>query len=331
MSLGKNVIRWGIIGTGAIAKKFASALNAMGDAKLVAVGSRSQSTANEFAAKFNASKPHGSYRELVNDVEVDVVYIATPHSCHKNDALAALQAGKPVLVEKPFTINATEAECLIDLARSKNLLLMEGMWTRYLPLYVNLREMLARGAIGEVRMMTADFGFKAGPETNPRLLDPALGGGALLDIGVYPVSLASMVFGTPVGITSAATLGARGVDEQNGIVLTHARGQLAALACSLQANASMEVVLMGTAGRLRVHAPAWKSTALTLSRNGQPDELISFPFDSNGFQFEAGEFMNCLRAGKLESPVMPLKETLSIMRTLDAIRHQWGLKYPMEA
>src|SRR6266404_354563 len=330
MSARSHIIRWGIIGTGAIAKKFATALNALGDAKLAAIGSRSQEAADEFAAKFKIPHAHGSYEALVNDPEVEAVYVATPHSCHKDNALSALQAGKAVLVEKPFTINATETEYLIDFAQSRNLLLMEGMWTRYLPLYVNLRKMLAAGAIGDVRLLTGDFGFKVGPQANPRVLDPALGGGALLDIGIYPVSFSSMVFSAPSQIFGAATFGPSGVDEQNAIILRHPQGQLAVLSCSFQANASMEVTLMGTTGRLRIHAPAWKSTAMTLSRNDQPDEVLQFPFELNGFQFEAIEFMNCLRAGKLESPIMPLQETLTIMRTLDTLRGQWGLKYPME-
>ena len=330
MSTQSHIIRWGIIGTGAIAKKLATALNELSDAKLVAIGSRFQKTADEFAAKFNVPHAHASYEALVSDLEVDAVYVATPHSCHKDNALSALQAGKAVLVEKPFTINATETEYLIDFAQSRNLLLMEGMWTRYLPLYVKLREMLANGAIGDVRLLTGDFGFKVGPQANPRVLDPALGGGALLDIGIYPVSFSSMVFSAPSQIIGVATLGPTGVDEQNAIILRHPQGQLAVLSCSFQANASMEVTLMGTTGRLRIHAPAWKSTAMTLSRNDQPDEVLQFPFELNGFQFEAIEFMNCLRAGKLESPIMPLQETLTIMRTLDTLRGQWGLKYPME-
>jgi dihydrodiol dehydrogenase / D-xylose 1-dehydrogenase (NADP) len=190
--------------------------------------------------------------------------------------------------------------------------------------------LLANGAIGDVRLITGDFGFKAGLDANARLLDPALGGGALLDIGIYPVSFASMIFSKPSEVFSAATLGPTGVDEQNAIILRHADGQLAVLSCSLQANTSMEVSLMGTTGRLRIHAPAWKATAMTLSRPEKSDEMLHFPFDLNGFQFEAIEFMNCLRARKVESSTMPLQETLAIMKTLDTIRSQWGLKYPME-
>jgi predicted dehydrogenase len=322
-------IRWGIIGTGTIAKKFATALNALGEAKLVAVGSRSQATAEQFGDQFGVAHRHGSYEALVNDPEVDAVYVATPHSAHKDNALAALSARKAVLVEKPFTINSAEAQAVIDFARAQNLLVMEAMWTRFLPLYVRLREMIADGSLGEVRLVTADFGFKAGPTTNRRLLDPALGGGALLDIGVYPVSLASMVFGSPSAITGATTLGPTGVDEQSAIILQHPRGEMAVLSCTIQANTSMEIAFHGTKASLRIHAPAWKSTAMTLTRDGA-EELLKFPFESNGFQFEAVEFMHCLRAGKTESAIMPLDETLAIMHTMDVLRAQWGLQYPME-
>ena len=326
-----EVIRWGIVGTGTMANKFAAALVALPSAKITAVGSRSPATAEEFGGKFNVPHRHASYDRLFNDAEVDAIYVATPHTFHCENALAALAAGKHVLVEKPFTINAAEAEKVIALGRARRLLVMEAMWTRYLPLYVRLRELLAEGAIGEPRMLTAEFGFKAGPQTNRRLIDPALGGGALLDIGVYPVSLASMIFGPPSETTGLAMLGRTGVDEQNGIVLRYARGQLAIIANSIQTATSMEVVLTGTDGSMRIHAPAWKSTAMTLKRDGSGEQFLEFPFPSNGFQFEAIEFMNCLREGKLESPIMPLDETLQIMKTLDGLRAQWGFRYPMES
>jgi predicted dehydrogenase len=324
------VTRWGIIGTGAIAKKFAAALQTLPDAKLLAVGSRSQNGAEQFGNAFAVPRRYGSYQALVQDPEVDAVYIATPHSCHKENSLAALAANKPVLVEKPFTINAVEAEAIIDAGRSKNLLVMEAMWTRYLPLYVKLRQFLAEGIIGEPRLLLGDFGFKIGPTTNRRLLDPALGGGALLDIGVYPISLASMIFGTPIEIRGEATLGETGVDEQSGVILRHRHGELAVISCSIQVNAAMEVILRGSSGAIRIHAPAWKSTSLTLTRGGHPDEQLDFPFPGNGYQFEASEFMTCLREGKPESAIMPLNETLSIMKTMDALRDCFGLRYPME-
>jgi predicted dehydrogenase len=324
------VIRWGIIGTGTIAKKFATALQTLPDAKLFAVGSRTQAGADQFGDALDVPRRYGSYDQLTQDAELDAVYVATPHSCHKENALSALAANKPVLVEKPFTINAAEAEAIIEGGRRRKLLVMEAMWSRYLPSYVKLRQLLAEGIIGQPRLLLADFGFKVGPATNPRLLDPDLGGGALLDMGVYPLSLASMVFRTPTQINGSATIGASGVDEQSGAILRHQRGELAIISCSLQANTAMEIVLRGTGGSIRIHAPAWRSTSLTLSRDGKPDERLDLPFPGNGYQFEAIEFMNCLRHGKPESPIMPLNETLSIMKTMDELRRCFGLRYPTE-
>ena len=323
-------VRWGIIGTGAIAKKFAAALTLLPGAKLVAIGSRTKDKAEEFGKEHKVPHRHGSYHALANDSEVDAVYVATPHSAHKENALAALAAGKPVLLEKPFTINAAEAQDVIAAARTKKLLLVEAMWTRWLPLYVKLRELIAQRVIGDVRFLRSDFGFNARPDSNPRLFEPALGGGALLDIGVYPVSLASMIFGPPAQATGFAQLGTTRVDEHCAITLSHPQGQLAALWCSIRLNTAQEAELIGTNGRIKIHSPSWRGTEMTLLHEGADPELLKFPFEGNGYQFEVIEFMKCLRSGKLESAVMPLEESLSIMKTLDALRAQWGVKYPME-
>lgn len=323
-------IRWGIIGPGNIAKKFATGLTALPDAELVAVGSRTQAGADAFGELFGVPHRHASYDALAHDPQVDAVYIATPHSLHRENSLLCLEAGKAVLCEKPFTINAAEAETVVSLARQKGLFLMEAMWTRYLPLMVKVRELLAEGVIGDVRMLSADFGFGSRFNPQSRLYDPNLGGGALLDVGVYPVSLASMVFGSPAHITSMAHLGPSNVDEQAAIILGYTGGQLAVLSTSIQATTPQEAVLMGTEGRIKIHYPWWVPTRLTLSRRGQPDEVIEIPFSGNGYNYEAAEVAQGLRAGKLESEIMPLDETLSIMGTMDEARAQWGLKYPME-
>jgi predicted dehydrogenase len=190
--------------------------------------------------------------------------------------------------------------------------------------------LLAAKSTGEVRMLTADFGFRAEYHEEERLFSPAAGGGALLDVGVYPVSLASMIFGAPSRTFSCAQLGKTGVDEEAAIILSHVHGQLAVLSAAIRLETPQEAIIMGTAGRIRIHSPWWRPVAMTISRDGRSDEVMEFPFAGNGYQFEAAEVMTCLRAGKLESRVMPLGETLSIMRTLDAIRAQWGLRYPMD-
>ena len=325
-----NKIRWGIIGTGHIAKKFAEGLLSLPEAELVAVGSRSQASADDFAAWYGIPHRHATYAGLANDPDVDTVYVATPHPLHKDNSLLCLKAGKAVLCEKPFALNAAQAEEVIKLARAKKLFLMEAMWTRFLPVHVEMRELLAEEAIGDVRMLSADFGFRAEWNPKSRLLNPELGGGALLDVGIYTLSLASAVFGIPTRVTGLAHVGATGVDEQVGIVLGYGQGQLAILSAAVRTESPQEARLLGTEGSIRIHSPFWKPTALTISRAGQDDELVDLPYSSNGYNYEAAEVMACLRAGKLESDIMPLDETLAIMKTLDQLRTQWGLKYPME-
>jgi predicted dehydrogenase len=324
-------IRWGILGTGNIAKQFARGLAVLPDAALVAVGSRSQASADAFGELFGVQRRHAGYDALANDPDVDAVYIATPHSLHHENSLLCLRAGKAVLCEKPFTINAHQAEEVIAYGRAAGLFVMEAMWTRFLPIMVRLRQLLAEGAIGEVRMLTADFGFRA--EVNPagRLFNPALGGGALLDVGVYPVSLASMVFGAPARVTSMAHLGTTGVDEQAGIIFAYDSGQLALLSTAIRTSTPHEALLMGTAGQIKLHSPWWMPTRMSVLRAGEEAELIELPFEGNGYNYEAAEVMRCLRASERESATMPLDETLAIMRTLDALRQQWGLRYPGES
>ncbi len=323
--------RWGIISTGRIAGDFAEALALSPNAELVAVGSRSTETAEAFGKRFSIPRRYASYEALADDPDVDAVYVATPHPFHMENSLLCLRAGKAVLCEKPFSINAIEAEAMIRTARSENLFLMEAMWTRYLPVMVKVRQLLADGAIGDVRMLQANFGFRTDLNPQGRLFDLHLGGGALLDVGVYTVSLASMVFGgPPTQIASMAHLGETGVDEQSALVLGYDQGQLAVLTCAVRTNTPHEAVILGNDGSIKINAPWWKSESLILSRPDKDDQLLETPIAGHHFQYEAAEVMKCLRSGKTESETMPLDETLDIMRTLDSIRSQWGLKYPGE-
>jgi predicted dehydrogenase len=325
-----NPIRWGIFSTARIANQFVKGALVLPDAQVIAVGSRTQEAADRFAEPYNIAHRHASYEALVHDPDVDIIYVATPHSLHREATLMCLNAGKPVLCEKPFAINAQQAREMIETARAKGLFLMEAMWSRYLPIIVKLRELLAEGAIGEVRMLEADFGFRA--EFNPagRLFNPALGGGGLLDVGIYVNSLASMILGRPTRIMSQAQLGETGVDEQAAMLYGYEGGKLALLSCAVRTNTFHEASIYGTTGRIRLHGQWWHGDTLTLYRAGQPEETIKRPIEGNGYNYEAAEAMACLRAGKLESDVMPLDETLAIMETLDAVRGQWGLRYPME-
>ncbi len=319
-------IRWGILGTGNIAQQFARGLAELPDAQLVGVGSRNLETAQAFATDFGAAHAHGSYDALAQDSEAEVVYIATPHTLHAENSLLCLGAGKAVLCEKPFALSAAQAQTVIDAARAEGLFLMEAMWTRFFPLFGTLRELVEAGRIGEPKLLHADFGF-AGPVTQNRLFNPELGGGALLDVGVYPVSLASYLLGTPTEVSSHAHLGKTGVDEQNAIVLKHQNGALALLSSTIRAATPQEAFIMGTEGNIRVCAPWWQPEKLVLTdTNGE--ETFSSPLPHNGYAYEAAEVMRCLREGRLGSPLMPLAETLSIMQTLDTCRAQWGLRYP---
>ena len=324
-------IRWGILGTGNIAGSFATGLQSVEDAELVAVGSRTQDSADAFGDRFDIARRHAGYDALADDPDVDVVYIATPHSYHMENSILCLEAGKAVLCEKPFAMNTGEAEKIIHCAREKSIFLMEAMWTRFLPAVVQVRQWLSEGAIGEVRMLSADFGFRTNVNPDGRLFNPALGGGGLLDVGIYPVSLASLVFAEqPSRISGLADIGDTGVDEQGAMVLGYDDGQIAVLYCAVRTSTPMEAIIMGTEGSIRIASPFWKATSATLSVNGKDPVQVDMPFAGNGYNYEAAEVDRCLRAGLLENDTMPLEETLDIMRTLDRIRAHWGLRYPAD-
>jgi predicted dehydrogenase len=323
-------VGWGIIGAGSIAGRFAGALCGLPDAETVAVGSRQRASAEAFAEAHDFSRAHGSYEDLASDPEVDVVYIATPHPFHAENIELCLRAGKAVLCEKPFTVDALEARRVVGLARERGLFLMEGMWTRFFPLMGKLRRLLADGRIGEPRMLTVDFGFRAPLDPASRLFDPGLGGGAMLDVGVYCVSLASMVLGPPVRATGYAHLGETGVDEQLSVALEHAGGGLSAVTAGTRTATPQEATVMGTEGHVRVHSPWWMPERMTVSRPGEEDEVVAASAGDNGFVHEAAEVMRCLREGRKESDVMPLDETVSVLETMDGVRHAWGLRYPGE-
>lgn len=324
-----DTFRWGILGCGNIAKKFATGLQTLDDAQLVAVGSRTQENADAFADEFGAERRHASYEALAADPDVDAIYVATPHPYHLENSALCLRNGKPVLCEKPFTINRAEAEELVSIARKEKVFLMEAMWTRCLPLSTRVRELIADGAIGDVRMVHADFGFRANVNPDGRLFNLALGGGGLLDVGVYAVSFASMILGTPSDIVSAADIGDTGVDEQAAAILRYDAGQLAVISCAVRTRTPHEATVMGTDGYIRLHSSFWNGTKGTLVRGGD-SEQIDAPYAGNGYNCEAEEVARCVRAGKLESDIIPHDETIAVMGTLDAIRAQWGLIYPTE-
>lgn len=327
-------VRWGILATGGIAAAFAADLVDLPDAEIVAVASRRRESAEAFGERFGARRAYGDWASLAADPEVDVVYVATPHVAHRAAAGLCLEAGRNVLCEKPFTLNLREAEELVALAREHDRFLMEAMWMYCNPLVRRLKALVDDGAIGEVRTVQADFGI-AGPfPAQHRLRDPALGGGALLDLGVYPVSFAQLLLGEPDGVAASAVLSPEGVDLQTGAVLSWESGALAAVHCSIVGGTPVTASVTGTRGRIDVPSGFFHPDRFVLHRDGrEAEEFAADPADGprTSLRHEAREVMRALRAGEKESPLVPLEGTLAVQRTLDAVRERIGVRYPGEA
>lgn len=323
-------VNWGILGTGWIASKFAADIALLPDARVVAVGSRTLDCAAEFADRFGIPRRHGSYEALVADPEVDVVYVATPHPFHVTDALLAIEAGKAVLVEKPFTMDADQARRVVGAARARGVFAMEAMWTRFLPHMRRIRELVDGGRLSDVRSMTADHGQWFAKDPEHRLFSPDLGGGALLDLGVYVVSLASFFFGAPTQVVAVSEPAFTGVDAQTAVLLRHTGGRLAALLATLETRSATWVSINGVEARIEIGGPFYAPAPFRLvTRDGKVEEF-DLPHLGHGLLYEAAEVGRCLRQGLRESPIMPLDETVQILEVLDEIRRQIGLRYPWE-
>ncbi|WP_331770441.1 Gfo/Idh/MocA family oxidoreductase (plasmid) [Embleya sp. NBC_00888] len=333
MSDGTRIIRWGILATGGIAAEFTAALRGLPNTEVVAVGSRRPESAKAFAERHDILRAHGSWAELAADDEVDVVYVATPHSAHRAAAGLCLEAGRAVLCEKAFTLDSRQARELVDLARDRGLFLMEAMWTYCHPLIRRLREVIADGVIGEVRGVSAAFGIAGDFPPEHRLRDPAQGGGALLDLGVYPVSFAQLLLGEPDAIRAWAHLTPEGVDDNTGIVLGWDGGAVATLGCTFTADTDAPATITGTRGRIEFADGFFYPDRFVIHRRGhepQPVLLadVTDDLERGTMRHEAAEVMRCLRAGETESPLVPLDGTLAVMRTLDAVRERIGVVYP---
>jgi len=323
-----NTVRWGILGTGRIARDFATALRDTPGATLAAVASRERPTAEAFADEFGIPLRLAGYDSLAACADVDLVYIGTPHAMHAENALAMLAGGKGVLCEKPFALNRAQAEQVVALARSRRVFLMEAMWTRFMPALAEAKRILASGVLGEVSQASADFGFAAtgGPEA--RLFNPALGGGALLDVGIYPLSITAYLLGAVDAVRAQAELGPTGVDLQTVFTLRHAGGALSTCACSLKARTPGLLTVSGRNGHLRLDAPFHRAPTVTLTLAGELPREIPTPYLGNGYVHEAIEAQRCWTEGLIESPAMTHEETLHLMGVLDDIRRQVGVRYP---
>ena len=325
-----KIIKWGILGCGRIAHEFAVGLKTLPDAKLEAVASRTEGKAERLAKIFRVKNIYNNYIELVNNPAVNVIYIATTHNFHYKNALLCLNHGKALLCEKPITLNAIQAEEVINTARKNKLFLMEAMWTRFLPCIVKLNELLDNGILGEIRHIRADFGIRRKIDLKGRLFNPDLGGGSLLDLGVYPISFARMIYKrSPSKIKSHAYIGETKVDEKSCYFFEYENGQTAMLSSSNRLIMPHDAFIFGTKGYLEI-PNFFHPSKMILKLEGKRKKTIKIPFKSTGYNYEAMEVMYCLNAGKLESKIMPLDETLEIMKTMDILRSQWGFKYPGE-
>lgn len=325
-----KVIRWGILGAGRIARKFASDLKLVSDAQLVAIGSRSMESAEEFAAEFPLQYKHDSYEALAANENVDVIYIATPHNLHHENTLLCLLHNKAVLCEKPFAMNVHQTKEMIALAKEKNIFLMEALWTKFLPHYNKLQSLLKEKKLGEVRSVLINFGFRPSKPAPARMYDPALGGGTIMDIGIYNVFMAMSVLGKPDVVEASMTPAATGVDEQCAILFKYKNGALAQLFSTFSSDLATEADISGTEGRIRLtsrfYAPS--STIEFYADRIDSKEVIEVEKeDGFGYQYEARHVTECLQKGLTESPVVKFEDTIELMEMLDKIRSIAGVRY----
>ena len=324
--------RWAILGTGKIAKRFATALNNIPEtAELLAVGSREQATGNAFGDTYHIPRRYVGYDKVVADPDVDIIYVGTPTVFHQREVTMCLEAGKHVLCEKPLTLNATQGAEVVALARQKGRFLMEAMWTRFFPIHVRIRELLAERAIGEVHGIVINFVATAPFDLKNRFFDVNLGASVLLDTGSYGISWAYQLLGAPQQVVGLAHFGESGCDYRSACIMHYATGELVTVTCCQTSYDVKEAVIYGDKGKIEVHDPWYKPTAMTLTVAGQKPQLIEMPLGRyNGYEYEASAVMDCVSARKTECEVMPLQQTLAILKTMDDLRYQWGFRYPTE-
>ncbi len=320
---------WGILGPGGIARAFAKDLNFIQGHIIGAVGSRSLENAQKFSADFGGTA-YGSYEELVADPSIDAIYVATPHPAHHDNVILALNAGKPVLCEKPFSVNAQEAQSMIDAASGNKVALMEAMWARFLPHYAKVREIVESGVLGPILSIHADHGQRLADQGIARLIEPSLAGGALLDLGIYPVSFAHMILGNPEHITSDAVMTDKGVDAQTSMIFTYESGAQAVLTTTMIEQTPCRAVVAGLNGWLEIDRTFYNPAAMRVILNDGTVTECPSAYQGHGLREQAEIFNQLVRSGNLESEILTWKDTVDIMKTLDTVREQIGLKYPFE-
>lgn len=326
-------IRWGILGCGKIARKFASDLKLLTDTELTAVASRDGTNAESFGKEYGATFIHDEYEALADNKNVDVIYIATPHGLHYEHVMLCLAHGKPVLCEKAFALNLQQASAMIDLARKKNIFLMEALWSKFIPSFSKMKELINEGQLGDLQNVLINFGFIPQQPVAQRIFDPALGGGTLLDIGIYNVFYALSVLGKPDHIDAHITPASTGVDEQCAILFRYNKGAMAQLFSSYSSHLPTEANISGTKGRIHLAHRFYTPDAVLEFYPERMDsrQVIELPAGKGfGYHHEASHVNECLRAGLTESPVMTHADTLLLMETLDIIRHKSGMVYPAD-
>ena len=324
-----STFKWGILGPGGIARAFAKDLQLLEGHEVAAVGSRTLSNAQEFAKTFGGTA-YGSYEELVADPTVDAIYVATPHPSHKENVITALNAGKPVLCEKPFAVNAHEAREMVAAAEKNGVALMEAMWARFLPHYADVREIIASGVLGQILTVQADHGQRLADRNIPRLVEPSLAGGALLDLGIYPVSFAHMILGNPEKITASAVLTDKGVDAQTSMIFDYADGAQAILTTTMIEQTPCRAVVAGVNGWLEIDRTFYNPTSMRVVLFDGSVTQYPHTYTGHGLREQAEVFKQLVQSGKNQSEILTWKDTVDIMGTLDAVRSQIGLRYPFE-
>ena len=322
--------KWGIIGTEGIAGAFANDLSYLNDHTVAAVGSRALTSAHNFSSKFPGCVGYPRYSELVADPDLDGIYIATPHNFHAEHTILALKAGKPVLCEKPFAINVNEVELMVNVATQNQLTLIEAMWTRFLPHIDKVREIISSGVLGDIQTLQADHGQRLSDSNNPRIWEPALGGGALLDLGIYVVSFAHLILGVPTMITAKSTFTDKGVDSQTSAIFEYNNDAQAILNTTLKNATTCTAIVSGDKGRLEIDGAFYKPTSMRIVLYDGTTTEYSNDYKGHGLREQAIEFARCVRSGLIQSPMMSHNESIAIMRSMDEIRMQVGLHYPNE-
>ncbi|HHV12120.1 MAG TPA: Gfo/Idh/MocA family oxidoreductase [Clostridiales bacterium] len=325
-----STFKWGIIGPGIIANTFATSIGFIPEASITAVGGRNMGKVNEFADKFNIANRYNSYEEVIADKEVNAVYIALPNTLHYEYIKKAIDGGKAVLCEKPLVLNSVESEKIIAYAREKKVFLMEAVWTRFLPIHKVVKEWINSGEIGDVRMIRADFAFNVPWPAGDRHINKELGGGAIMDVGVYLISYAHQILGEhPEKVVSVPYIDETGVDVKNSFIMSYKNGTLVSCNSSVITDMPQDCYIFGSKGHIVVK-DFWRSTYAYIEERGEKVKEATMPFTGNGYEEEAIEVMNCVNAGKTESDILPLDDSLAYARIITNMRKEWNLLFPGE-